>query len=124
MTGSRHDNVNSFPTYPQSTVRSRPDDPPKVPRVTGRNGSLDAIRLLAASLVFASHVGWAIGVPGLIGLGAWGVALFFVLSGYLIPTVYAKGGPYFSRRLLRILPGYWFAVFGLGLLYPIQPAAF
>lgn len=94
---------------------------------TGRNGVLDAIRLSAALLVFAAHVGLASGHPGgswVHEAGFWGVFLFFILSGYLIPTVYARGGPYFRRRLLRILPAYWFAVVGLALLtgYPLDLA--
>ena len=90
----------------------------------GRHGGLDAVRLAAALLVFVAHVGLAVGDNGrwLHVSGFVGVLLFFMLSGYLIPTVYARGGPYFRRRLLRIWPAYWFAVVGLALLtgYPLD----
>lgn len=89
-------------------------------RAIGRNVGLDAIRLAAAGLVFVSHAALASGIPGswaIVNAGGVGVALFFVLSGYLIPTVWASrpDRTYWLRRAARILPAYWLAVIALGL---------
>ncbi len=86
-----------------------------------RNGGLDAIRLAAATLVFIPHALTAAGLlsfrDGLVELGGLGVSMFFVLSGYLIPTVFAsRSDGYVVRRLARILPGYWLAVVGLAVI--------
>jgi hypothetical protein len=95
------------------------------PAITSRNGGLDAVRLGAAALVFVSHAALASGVSpsaAIINSGVVGVAIFFVLSGYLIPTVWA-GRPdrtYWLRRAARIFPAYWFALIGLGLLLGVS----
>ena len=90
----------------------------------GRNGLLDAVRLIAAGLVFLGHARLATGMPGDGAMGFLGVFLFFVLSGYLIPTVWARTPDlrtYLTRRGARIVPGYLAAVVGLGILtgYPV-----
>jgi peptidoglycan/LPS O-acetylase OafA/YrhL len=60
------------------------------------------------------------------------VAVFFVISGFLLyrPFVAARLGgtpvrarPYFRRRLLRIVPAYWFALTALA-LWPGLPGVF
>jgi len=70
---------------------------------------LDGLRALAVITVMAFHLGWSF-VPG----GAFGVSLFFTLSGYLITQVmladHAQAGKvdlkrFWSRRLRRLAPG-------------------
>ncbi|CAB4905418.1 MAG: acyltransferase family protein [Actinobacteria bacterium] len=70
---------------------------------------LDGLRALAVITVMSFHLGWSF-VPG----GAFGVSLFFTLSGYLITQVmladHARAGKvdlkrFWSRRLRRLAPG-------------------
>ncbi len=90
--------------------------PPAVP-------ALDGVRGLAALMVVLTHVGFQTGEVERGAHGAvlarfdFGVALFFVLSGFLLyrPWVAAaavnRPGPgvrsYLRRRAVRILPAYW-----------------
>ena len=66
----------------------------------------------------AGRVPWSVrGLPGACGLG---VALFFVLSGFLLSRPWVREvqtdaqrprlGRYFKHRLARILPAYWVAL--------------
>jgi peptidoglycan/LPS O-acetylase OafA/YrhL len=87
---------------------------------------LDAVRALGAACVVATHVGFYTGrtlhgpFAATIARGDAGVALFFVLTGFLLfrPYVVAAhtGRPrpatasYLRRRALRILPAYWLVV--------------
>src|SRR5262245_53000239 len=99
------------------------DVPPTVP---GRLPALDALRALGSIAVVGTHVGFWTGASL---SGTWGgvltrlnagVAVFFVLSGFLLfrPFVLARahGGvapsvaTYLRRRALRILPAYWVCV--------------
>lgn len=75
---------------------------------TGVIPSLDGVRALAVSLVFAAHAGLEHIVPGSLGVTA-----FFVLSGYLITTLMLqeRSGSgrldlpaFYLRRLLRLMP--------------------
>lgn len=91
-----------------------------------RFAGLDGLRGLAALAVVATHVGFA---TGQYGRGTWGallsrlavgVAVFFVLSGFLLSRPWLlhavrgsarpRAGAYLWRRALRILPAYWVAV--------------
>lgn len=89
-----------------------------------RFGTLDSLRFVAAALVLVQHLfegrpGW-IGaniVP--LGPGVAGVALFFFISGYVIPLSVGRGlqpVPFLIRRLFRIYPLYLAALLGLLLL--------
>ncbi|MCW2776488.1 MAG: acyltransferase 3 [Frankiales bacterium] len=87
---------------------------------------LDGVRALAALTVVLTHVGFqtgeAVSGPFRTVLARFdaGVAVFFVLSGFLLhrpQAVAALRGlplpavrPYLWRRALRVLPGYWLAV--------------
>jgi peptidoglycan/LPS O-acetylase OafA/YrhL len=93
---------------------------------------LDGVRALAALSVVLLHVADGTGFAQTNALGAFtarldlGVALFFVLSGFLLyrPFVAARleGRPaptlprYLRRRLLRIVPAFWLAMLVLGAL--------
>lgn len=79
-----------------------------------RRNSLNALRLLLATLVIVSH-SWPLGGFGedpMFGdrnLGRWSVAGFFAISGYLITRSRDRTdlGPYLWRRVLRIYPGFF-----------------
>lgn len=96
------------------------------PSVTGRLPALDALRAIGAVAVVGHHVGFHTGVSMNTQWGGWlarldvGVAIFFVLSGFLLFRPWAlnvatgrprpRSGRYLWRRALRILPAYWVAV--------------
>ncbi len=77
---------------------------------------LDGIRGLAALLVVLEHTWWRFG-----GAGATGVWLFFALSGYLLSQPFVSKperavdaryvSQYLMRRLTRIIPLYYLALF-------------
>ncbi|MEU8299094.1 acyltransferase [Micromonospora sp. NPDC048909] len=96
-------------------------------QILRRLPALDAVRVIGALAVIGHHVGFATGRnTGDAALGAWlsrldvGVAVFFVLSGFLLFRPYAHAlatyqprpstGRYLWRRATRILPAYWVAV--------------
>ena len=79
------------------------------PARTGRVAALDGLRGCAILLVIAAHAA----SPQVQSLGAGGVTVFFVLSGYLITTILlrhrAAGGSvglrgFYLRRARRLLP--------------------
>ncbi len=94
----------------------------------GRFATLDGFRAIAAFGVVLYHVAGAAGlvrdggfVASLLGnLGNFGVAVFFLLSGFLLyrPFVVAhladRPAPrwrhFYWNRLVRIVPGYWLAL--------------
>ena len=99
--------------------------------------ALDGVRGLAIFGVLISHfvpvladafgTPWARAMVAYAGLGAWGVDLFFVLSGFLITGILieTRDSPdywrsFFGRRALRIFPLYY--VF-LGVLCLTNPPA-
>ncbi|MEU9738292.1 acyltransferase [Micromonospora chersina] len=96
------------------------------PTAGARLPALDALRALGATAVVAHHVGFHTGATGNAEWGGWlarldvGVAIFFVLSGFLLFRPWALSvatgrrrpatGRYLWRRALRILPAYWLTV--------------
>lgn len=89
---------------------------------------LDGLRGLAVLLVIAFHF-------GVLEFGWAGVALFFVLSGFLITRILLETkdlglgqflGRFYWRRILRILPLYFGFVLSVGLIFAItgSPAWF
>ena len=106
--------------------------------MTGRRlfPACDGLRAMAAGSVFLFHAADLTGVVTTSAAGAYlfqldvGVDVFFVLSGFLLyrPFVRAhlEGGPaptisrYYKRRVLRIFPAYWLALFLLLLLGDID----
>jgi peptidoglycan/LPS O-acetylase OafA/YrhL len=87
---------------------------------------LEGYRALAAAFVVATHAGFQTAASlrgpwaGTLARMDFGVALFFVLSGFLLFRPHAaahlvgraapKTLPYVRRRALRILPAYWVVV--------------
>ena len=98
----------------------------------GRRPELDGVRAIAALLVLLFHaVGfWARGA----GEDAWarpwvgrldvGVAVFFLLSGYLLYGMFLSGrirvGAYALRRAARIVPAYWVALTVAAIVLPLH----
>jgi peptidoglycan/LPS O-acetylase OafA/YrhL len=104
--------------------------------MTSRSARLDGLRALAALTVLGYHVALWGGLTRrgllapLLGELKAGVAIFFVLSGYLLYLPVARalgtGRPlpdwrrYARRRLARILPAYWLALTVVAILLPQQ----
>lgn len=97
--------------------------------------ALDVVRVIGSVAVVGHHVGFATGVNTAGGAwGGWlsrldaGVAVFFVLSGFLLfrPWAHAKAtgratpnpSRYLWRRAMRILPAYWLTVVVCFLVLP------
>ena len=90
---------------------------------------LDGLRWVAASLIVVHHAANVSGAQRsapftqLAAVADVGVAVFFVLSGFVIYRPFAAAHlsgrsvpatvPFWWRRALRLLPAYWFALFGL-----------
>ena len=95
---------------------------------------LAAVRALGASCVVGTHVAFYTGrtlrgpFAGSLGRLDLGVALFFVLTGFLLFRPYAAAaltgrsypatGRYLRHRALRILPAYWLVVLVCTVLLP------
>lgn len=90
------------------------------PRRTVR--SIQFLRAFAALAVVYYHAVDAGGVFALPSTGAWGVDVFFVISGFIIGTVTVQNSAhFFRRRVFRVVPLYWIATFawaGAVLLMP------
>lgn len=115
-------------------------EPAVATSVGGHLPLLDGARAIAAFMVLLTHAGAASGATErsifgpLLARGDWGVALFFVLSGFLLTRPWVRwrlgGGrtpgvaEYFRKRAVRILPAYWLALVAVLLLIPqvVTPA--
>lgn len=77
--------------------------------------SIQALRGIAALFVVLEHVRF-------LNCGAFGVDIFFCISGFMILFSTQKTSAHFlAKRLLRILPLYWlmtFGTYGMLLLFP------
>ncbi|MFA6113722.1 MAG: acyltransferase [Sphingomonas sp.] len=100
---------------------------PERPQLVG----LQYLRAIAATGVVLFHATEAAGAPW--GLGARGVDLFFVLSGFLMIAITDRGvrpWSFFKDRFLRVAPLYWIATATLVLVglvgiapgIPLDPA--
>ncbi len=110
------------------------------PRPRPHFKGLEGMRAVAASMVVLTHATYLAGdarsswlaTPG--RFGDAGVAVFFVLSGFLIYRPFAvahldgnRSMPtlaFWWRRLLRIVPCYWFALTVLWGIHHFQPFGF
>ena len=86
--------------------------------------NLQILRAVASYLVFLTHYGLYIGPvlprPDLLAFGAFGVDVFFVLSGFIM-FVSTSGrrespGGFLLRRASRVVPVYWLVTIGLALI--------
>jgi peptidoglycan/LPS O-acetylase OafA/YrhL len=109
---------------------SRQSSPPPAVEAGARLAWLDALRGIGAMAVVGEHmVPWL--VPSLrphwFHLGIYGVLLFFLVSGYIIPASLERRGDvraFWISRLFRLYPLYlavivWVLV--VGLWYPVRP---
>jgi peptidoglycan/LPS O-acetylase OafA/YrhL len=74
-----------------------------------RDHSLDRLRGLAALAVVVDHTLIRISIPRPIDPGIFGVALFFLISGYLMPRSiarYPSVSTFFRARIVRLWPPY------------------
>jgi peptidoglycan/LPS O-acetylase OafA/YrhL len=82
---------------------------------TDRIDSVQLLRGVAALAVVTDHF-------RLFGNGAWGVDIFFVISGFIMCYITQKSGHhFFSKRIIRVVPLYWLGtmgVFCVALLFP------
>lgn len=99
-----------------------------------RSVQLDGLRAVAALAIFATHVAFLTGFTSANALGPLtarlnvGVALFFLLSAFLLYRPWAEARlaqtampdlrHYATRRAVRIIPAYWVVLLVLGLLGP------
>jgi peptidoglycan/LPS O-acetylase OafA/YrhL len=99
----------------------------------------DGLRAIAAITVVFHHAGFATGAE-FRGWGQYparmdsGVTIFFLISGFLLYRPYVAAhlddrdpmapGRFYTRRLLRIFPAYWFALTGIVLFFGVSLPAF
>jgi len=83
---------------------------------SGRLQFLDALRGIAVLLVLAQHVGQALFTPFVsfvsndVQLGQFGVMIFFLCSGYIIPATLERRASlreFWISRFFRLYPMYW-----------------
>ncbi len=97
------------------------------PLIKQNNEVLRILRVLACVGVVATHIGQVINVPEIIKpmctFGAQGPYLFFVISGFLMmKSKELKEGnikAYYQKRLLRIMPAYYFSLICHFILYSV-----
>ena len=83
--------------------------------MTNKLTGVELLRFFAALAVVAFHI------PG-VGVGSFGVDIFFVISGFVMMLSTSNDANQFLlKRLIRIVPLYWLAtigVFGIALVAP------
>jgi exopolysaccharide production protein ExoZ len=84
--------------------------------------NLHLLRAIAALGVVYFHITSEAGLNLSPNIGAHGVDVFFVISGFIISFIAAESPRHFlTRRLIRIVPFYWAAtlfVFAVALIFP------
>jgi peptidoglycan/LPS O-acetylase OafA/YrhL len=89
------------------------------PRAAGRLEFLDALRGLAAFAVILQHAGQNLSPSysafafSIFDLGNFGVTVFFLCSGFIIPISLERQGSlrsFWIRRFFRLYPLYWFCI--------------
>jgi peptidoglycan/LPS O-acetylase OafA/YrhL len=108
---------------------------------SSRLAPVDALRGVAALGVFLFHAAGTAGFPkrnlpftsfpNFLSLGASGVSLFFVISGFCLTLQQLKRGPqpfsvreYSRSRVARIVPAYWVVIpLALAVQWRVAPAA-
>ncbi len=101
-------------------------------RLQGRANNFDLLRFVAAALVIVSHsfalTGFTEPMVGKATLGTLAVAIFFIMSGFLIAQSWEQHprlGAFLGKRILRIVPGLagaiLFTVLVIGPAFTNQP---
>lgn len=84
--------------------------------------NLHLLRAIAALAVVYFHITSEAGLNLPVNIGAHGVDVFFVISGFIISYISARAPEhFFVRRLIRIVPFYWTAtlfVFSIAVAFP------
>ncbi len=103
--------------------------PPAAPRTAQRMQFLDAARGIAAFTVAVQHSVETVS-PGYLEWshevfrpGEWGVILFFISSGFIIPVSlerYRSVGRFWIGRFFRLYPLYWAIVIGAWILFALD----
>ena len=99
--------------------------------LNGKLNSIQYLRALAALTVVVAHA-WDHPLPATpwpaAAMGEFGVALFFVISGYIMVAITGEGrfsaAQFLKRRAIRIVPLYWMATTLAALLALILPSLF
>ncbi|WP_162958831.1 acyltransferase family protein [Nocardia yunnanensis] len=112
-----------------STVAVAPAPVERVARRGGRYEFLDALRGLAAFAVVIQHVSERL-FPAYFrfsqayfGLGEFGVFVFFLVSGFIIPASMERGrslGQFWVGRFFRLYPLFWACLTAAMLLYSVN----
>src|SRR3954469_18055065 len=80
------------------------------------------LRIVAALAVVYYHATSRAGLNLRWSTGAFGVDIFFIISGFIISYIGSKkADSFFLRRVIRVVPFYWSAsvfVFALALFFP------
>ena len=108
------------PTIPRETPYVQPTAQPPISRGDGaRLGFIDALRGISALAVLASHTAEH-SLPGAreliatrFDLGHFGVILFFLCSGFVIPVSLERQrslAVFWIKRICRLYPLYWFSI--------------
>lgn len=96
--------------------------------------TLQYLRALAVTMVVLSHLHFKSSVAGenvfsWFRIGATGVDIFFVISGFVMAMIYSRSSAklgsaknFWLRRLARILPMYWLVTSAALILYLVSPA--
>ena len=90
--------------------------------------ALDGVRGLAVLFVLLCHTGYSHFAPLVVGMGTFGVMLFFVLSGFLMAYHYLPDGfsarywsAFCAHRFVRVYPAFFLATFGYLLMQYYLP---
>jgi exopolysaccharide production protein ExoZ len=77
--------------------------------------SLQALRALAATTVVFDHIQY-------LRWGAFGVDIFFVLSGFIMCHISSSDSSrFFIKRIIRVVPLYWFCTLGVAAIALLKP---
>lgn len=113
-------------TVSPEPVASEPATAVSPPRAPGEVRSIQYLRGVAAFGVLIYHAVDRAG--GAFGVGAAGVDVFFVISGFIMWVVTCRKPPspgqFLLRRVERIVPLYWMTTLGVAAIAVLVPAAF
>lgn len=97
--------------------------------------SVQYLRAAAALAVLLYHISalsqetWALDPERIDYVGAAGVDLFFVISGFVMAMIVARpgdfdGGQFWIRRIARVVPAYWVVTIAVFVLVWVMPQLF
>jgi peptidoglycan/LPS O-acetylase OafA/YrhL len=98
--------------------------------LSARLDFLDGLRGIAALAVFLAHAGSKVSpafrtyLEPYFNLGSWGVVLFFLCSGFILPVSLERQGSlgrFWIRRFFRLYPLYWINVVIMAMIGPGEP---